>query len=155
MSGIQSSYPKFKSGYPFNVYLIIAIPIILLVTALFHRLNLNGVMTNLPIGVLVFYILFSRLSSKIKIADNELQVSYFFPWNDAVNIDLEDFDTLYYEKGKRRSYDLLRFVNSKTNEVTEIKVNMKVFCMPRFLSFIQNEAKLQVVRTDPEQQMIW
>lgn len=155
MSGIQSSYPEFKSGYPFNVYLIIAIPIILLVTALFHQLNLNGVMTNLPIGVLIFYILFSRLSSKIKIADNELQVNYFFPWNDSVNIDLEDFDTLYYEKEKRRPYDVLKFVNSKTDTVTEIKVNMKLFSTPRFLSFMQNEAKLRVVRSDPEGQMIW
>lgn len=154
MSGIQSSSPEFKSGYPFNVYLIIVIPIILLVTALFHRLNLNSIMTNLPIGVLAFYLIFSRLSSKIKIADNELRVIYFFPWNDAVNIDLEDFDTLYYEKGKRRSFDVLRFVSSKTNAVTEIKVNMKLFCVPRFLNFIQNEAKLQVVRSEPEQQMI-
>ena len=105
--------------------------------------------------MLVFYILFSRLGCKIKIADNEVRVSYFFPWNEAVSIDLEDFDTLYYEKGKRRPYDILRFVNSKTDAVIEIKVNMKMFCTPRFLSFMQNEAKLQVVRSDPEQQMIW
>jgi hypothetical protein len=152
---MQPSYPEFRSGHPFNVYLLIAIPIILLVTALFHRLNLGGVMTNLPIGFLAFYLLFSRFSSKIKIADYELKVIYFFPWNDVISLDLEDFDTIYYERGKRRPYDVLRFVNSKTDEAIEIKVNMKMFAIRRLLSFIQNEAKLQVVRTDPEQQMIW
>lgn len=152
---MQPSYPEFRSGHPFNVYLLIAIPIILLITALFHRLDLGGVMTNLPIGFLAFYLLFSRCSSKIKIVDHELKVIYFFPWNEFISLDLEDFDTVYYERGKRRPYDVLRFVNSKTDEAIEIKVNMKMFAIRRLLSFIQNEAKLQVVRTDPEQQMIW
>lgn len=141
----QAPYPEFGSGYPFNVYLLIIIPILLLGIGLYRQSDLAYLMMNLPIGMLTFYILFTRFSSKIEINEiNGFKVVYFFPWDDDVQIDLEDFEQLYYSKGL--GYDVLRFTGN-ANEVQSvvIKVNTRSSDMQRMLSFIEKETHLKVV----------
>ncbi|SEA48077.1 hypothetical protein [Pedobacter hartonius] len=141
----HAPYPEFGSGYPFNVYLLIIIPTLLLGLGLLRQTDLTYLMMNLPIGMLTFYILLARFSSKIEINDiNEFKVVYFFPWDDDVQIDLEDFEHLYYAKGL--GYDVLRFTgNAYEVQAVVIKVNTRISDMQRMLSFIEKQTHLKVV----------
>ena len=115
----QPPYSEFGSGYPLNVYLLIIIPILLLGLGLLKESDLIVVMMNLPIGMLIYYILFARFSCKIEINDvNELEIIYFFPWDDDVLISLDDFEKLSVEKGKNSSFYVLRF--SSTEEFPKL-----------------------------------
>jgi uncharacterized membrane protein YobD (UPF0266 family) len=145
----KPSYTEFGSGYPFNVYLLIIIPALLLVTGLLNHSEVVAATMNLPIGMLTFYIIFSRFGSKIEISDgNEFKVVYFFPWDEDIQIDLEDFEYLYYEKRQRRNYDVLRFTSS-AGEIQPVvmKVNTRIFDMERMIVFIEKETHLKVIRS--------
>jgi hypothetical protein len=141
-------YTEFGSGYPFNVYLLIIIPALLLVTGLLNQSETALVMMNLPIGMLTFYMLFSRFGSKIEINDtNDFKVVYFFPWDEDIHIDLEDFECLYYERRQGRNYDVLRFTSSAGEiQPVHMKVNTRIFDMERMIMFIEKETHLKVIR---------
>jgi len=106
-------------------------------------------MMNLPIGMLIYYILFSRFSCKIEINDvNEMDITYFFPWDDDVLISLDDFEKLYVEKGKNSPFCLLRFSNSdECSETVEVKVNTRNGGLQRLLDDLKNVRQLQISRS--------
>lgn len=145
---LKSPYAESGSGYPVNVYLLIIIPALLLGIGLFNQSDLVIVMTNLPIGMLIFYILFSRFSSKVAIKDaTEINITYFFPWDEDVHINPEGFDCLYYEKGLRRCYDVLRFTDHAGEiETIEVKINVRISGTERILTYIEQQTKLRVIR---------
>ena len=142
----KTPYSEFGSGYPFNVYLLIIIPILLLGLGLLKESDLIVVMMNLPIGMLIYYILFARFSCKIEINDvNELEIVYFFPWDEDVLISLDDFEKLSVEKGKSSSFYVLRFSSTEEcSETIEIKVNTRSGAIPQMLAYLKNLNRLKI-----------
>lgn len=145
MSGFLSTYAEFKSGYPVNVYLLILMPVILLGISLGCYGCINHIMTNLPIIVLLFYLLFSRHSNKVRITDNfELKIIYFFPWDEDITVDLEDFNQLYFDSEKLRCYDIIHLISKDSDLPLMIKVNMRKNNLKKLFDFIRVQAEIQI-----------
>lgn len=144
----KSPYPEFGSGYPYNVYLLIIIPVLLLGLGLLNQSDLIVVMMNLPIGMLIYYIAFARFSCKIEINEaNEMEVIYFFPWDDNIIISLDDFENLSVEKGKYSSFFVLCFTaNEQFSESVEVNVNTRMNGMNLLLRFMEKAGRLKVRR---------
>ena len=145
----QTPYSEFGSGYPFNVYLLVIIPILLLGLGLLNQYDLIVVMMNLPIGMLIYYILFSRFSCKIEINEiNEMEVIYFFPWDDNVLISLDDFDKVTVEKVKNSSFSLLSFSSAdEFAETVNVRLNMRKGALEQMLTYIKAANKLKISRS--------
>jgi hypothetical protein len=145
----QTPYSEFGSGYPLNVYLLIIIPILLLGLGLLKESDLMVVMMNLPIGMLIYYILFARFSCRIEINDaNEMEIVYFFPWDDNLLISLDDFEKLSVERGKNSSFYLLRFSSTEEfSETIDVKVNTRSGAIPQMLTYLENVNQLKISRS--------
>lgn len=144
----KSPYSEFGSGYPYNVYLLIIIPVLLLGLGLLNQSDLMVVMMNLPIGMLIYYIAFARFSCKIAINDaNEMEIAYFFPWDEDILINLDDFENLTVEKEKYSTYFVLRFTaTEQLSESVEVKLNTRASGMIYLLDFLEKANRLKVRR---------
>lgn len=119
-------------------------PIILLTATLGYYGDVNPVMMNLPIGLLLYYLLFSRYSNKVEIDGTELKIIYFFPWDEDLTLDLEDCKDFRYEKIKWSCYDIIRLTAVETDVPVEIRLNMKMNTRIQLFNHLQNWAKPKI-----------
>lgn len=161
----------FKSGFPFNTYLLIIITPILISTFLILELNLYVLAVYLPIALLLSFAFFSRYSSRIEITDElEMKIVFFFPWDKNLTIDLRQFKYVDYARGfydpfddrrlgylslLRTCYDLIMLSDNKTNSQVEVKVNMKIGTFRQILKCMTVDARLSLIRLNSKNEITW
>jgi len=161
----------YKSRFPFNTYLLIILPVALIVTFLIQQLNIYVLAVYLPVAVVLFFVFFSKFSSRAEITDNlEMRVIFFFPWDKNIDVDLRKFKYLDYARGfynqfddrrlgyfslLRKCYDLIIFSDNKTNALMEIKVNMRMGSFNKIIKHLRNDAGLQLITLKSVNEIIW
>lgn len=161
----------YKSGFPFNTYLLIIFPITLIIIFLILQLNIYVLAVYLPIALVLIFLFFSKYSSRIEITDTlEMRVIFFFPWNKNITIDLRKFKYIDYARGfynqfddrrigyfslLRTSYDLIIFSDNQTNAIMEIKVNMRMGAFNRIITHLKDDAKLQLITLKSINEITW
>jgi hypothetical protein len=161
----------YKSGFPFNTYLLIVVPTVLLITFLILQLNIYVLVVYLPIALALFFSFFSKYSSRIEITDTlEMSVIFFFPWNKNITIDLRKFKYIDYARGfynqfddrrmgyfsfLRTCYDLIIFSDNKIDAIIEIKVNMRMGVFNKIIKHLKDDAKLQLISLKSIDEITW
>lgn len=161
----------YKSGFPLNTYLLIIAPILLIITSLILQLNIFVLAVYLPIALLLFFVFFSRHSSRIEITNSlEMRIIFFFPWNKNITVDLRKFKYVDYARGfynpfdyrrigylslLRTCYDLILLSDNITNADIEVKVNMKTGVFSKIIKCLTVDAKLQLIKLKSIDEITW
>jgi len=161
----------YKSRYPINVYILLIAPAFLAFISYTYQLNIIALLIYLPIGSLLFYTFFSRYSSRIQIVSrNKMEITYFFPWNKNVIIDLKDLKYINYGRGfyapfskhtighlslLRICYDLIILSDNETDAQLEIKINTRMFAFKQLINCLEKDIKLKKVRLKGSSTIIW
>lgn len=161
----------YKSGFPINTYLLIILPSALIIMFLILQLNIYVLAVYLPIASVLFFVFFSKYSSRIEITDTlEMRVIFFFPWNKNITVDLRKFKYIDYARGfynqfddrrmgyfslLRTCYDLIIFSDNKTNAMMEIKVNMRMGAFNKIIKHLKDDARLQLITLKSINEITW
>lgn len=161
----------YKSGFPLSLYLFLSFPIVSSGIFVFYQLSILALLINLPVAMLLFYTFFCRHSSKIEItAKNEMRITYFFPWDKNVLINLTKFKYIDYARGFynpfdertlgysslfRKCYDLLIVSDNINDSQIEIKVNTKLLNFHKLIRFLKKDNKLFLIKLKNTKAFIW
>jgi len=161
----------YKSNYPFSIYLLFLLPIICVLLSIIYKLNFFGLLTYLPVFIILFYVFFSRYSARVEINNAfVMKICYFFPWNKNVIVDLTTVKSFDYARGfyapfddkrlgyfgfLRRCYDLVMLFDYNRNFQSEFKVNFRLGSFKELINVLSKNAKIVLVKLKSTENIIW